>query len=238
MSGVVVLFSGGQDSTTCLYLAIRDVGAENVLALTVDYGQRHAVELQSAKAIARLAKVKHIVTSQIDLSGVNDRNALTAKGVIKPSGGLADNEAPGGLPTTFVPLRNPLLLTIAAMAAANVGAEFVYTGVCQQDYSGYPDCRDSFVDAFNAMLAAALPSSVKTYVVAPLMFTTKADTVKLARSLPGCWDALALSHTCYRGLRPACMQCPACELRQKGFEEAGEVDPANQVVLPRVADYD
>jgi 7-cyano-7-deazaguanine synthase len=100
--------------------------------------------------------------------------------------------------------------------------------VCQTDFSGYPDCRRSFVDALEVALTAALPSSCGPLRIAtPLMWLTKAETVRLARRLPGCWDALAHTVTCYEGARPGCGVCAACVLRARGFAEAGEHDPAS-----------
>ena len=112
--------------------------------------------------------------------------------------------------------------------AVREGARDVVTGTCQTDYSGYPDCRREFVDAFEKALTLAMPSSCgPVRVHTPLMYLTKAETVRLARRLgQGCWDALALSVTCYEGQRPGCGSCPACDLRARGFAEAGEVDPA------------
>lgn len=134
---------------------------------------------------------------------------------------------PEGLPTSFVPGRNALFLTLAGAVAVKLGAKSIVTGTCQTDYSGYPDCRREFIDAQELALTLAMPSSsgpIKIHT--PMMFMTKAETVSLARSLQGCWDALALSITCYNGQRPGCGTCPACVLREKGFAEAGESDPA------------
>ena len=136
---------------------------------------------------------------------------------------------PQGLPTSFVPGRNALLLTLAASFAATLDARDVVTGVCQTDYSGYPDCREEFVTAMQAALNLAMPSSLRPMRLhTPLMHLTKAETVALARRLPGAWDALALSVTCYNGQRPGCEVCPACALRGRGFDEAGEIDPATR----------
>lgn len=233
MKPAVVLFSGGQDSTTCLYLA-RTLFDE-VYALSVHYGQRHRAELEQASRIAQLAGVSHKVIDLPEFGHlVGGATALVRPEVAEAdqpalagSGGLVDAAMPHGLPTSFVPGRNALLLTLAASYAATLGVKDVVTGVCQTDYSGYPDCREEFVTAMQGALDLAMPSSLRPVRLhAPLMRLTKAETVKLARRLPGAWEGLALSVTCYLGQRPGCGACPACELRARGFAEAGETDPA------------
>lgn len=224
MSKAVVLFSGGQDSTTCLYFA--KLLHDSVIAVSVAYGQRHKAELDAAAKIAALAGVEHRVLDLPVLGQLSD-SALVSDAPLTASGGVPDREMPQGLPTSFVPGRNALLLTLAAAVAVKVGARDIYSGVCQTDYSGYPDCRREFVDALERSLTLAMPSSSGPLrIVTPLMHMTKAETVKLARRVPGCWEALALTLTCYNGARPGCGACPACELRAKGFAEAGEADPA------------
>ena len=231
MKTAVVLFSGGQDSTTCLFLA--KTLYDRVVALSVNYGQRHALELQAAREIAARAGVPHYVVELPEYGAlVGSSTALVApREDIDPlplwaAGGLEDDKAPAGLPTSFVPGRNALLLTLAASWAATMNVRDVVTGVCQTDYSGYPDCREEFVLAMQAALNLAMPSSLRPMRLhTPLMHLTKAETVKLARRLPGAWDALALSVTCYDGQRPGCGTCPSCALRAKGFAEAGEQDP-------------
>ncbi len=224
MKKVVVLFSGGQDSTTALYNELAQ-GSE-VTAVSVLYGQRHAAELGAAQQIARLAGVEHVVLDVAALHQLADSALVTSDKPIG-NGGRPDTEMPEGLPTSFVPGRNALLLTLAASVAVKVGAKIIVSGVCQTDYSGYPDCRREFVDALEAALTLAMPSSCGPLVLrTPLMHMTKAETVKLARALPGCWDSLALTVTCYEGKRPGCGACPACVLRARGFAEVGETDPA------------
>ena len=224
MSKCVVLFSGGQDSTTCLYLA--RVLFDEVVAVSVAYGQRHAAELGAAREVAALAGVRHLAL-EAPAVGALGGSALVDRGSpILAGGGHADAAMPGGLPTSFVPARNALFLTLAAAVAVKEGARDVVTGTCQTDYSGYPDCRREFVDAQEQALTLALPSSCGPIRIStPLMWLSKAETVRLARRLPGCWEALALSVTCYEGRRPGCGECPACALRARGFAEAGEVDP-------------
>lgn len=223
----VVLLSGGQDSTTCLYSAIAEHGAARVVAVSVGYGQRHAAELDAAQRIAALAGVQHITLDTTVLAQLGD-SALVTDARIDGDGGREDNEAPGGLPTSFVPGRNMIMLAFAAAVAVKYDARRIYTGVCQTDFSGYPDCRREFVDAMERAATLAMPSSCGPIkIITPLMYLTKAETVKLARELgDACWTALGMSLTCYHGKRPGCGVCPACELRAKGFAEAGETDPA------------
>jgi 7-cyano-7-deazaguanine synthase len=232
MKTAVVLFSGGQDSTTCLYLALTLF--DRVHALSINYGQRHALELQAAREIAARAGVPHHEV-QLPAFGelVGHRTALvrpefarSEQPALAGEGGIVDAAMPQGLPTSFVPGRNALLLTLAASYAATLDAKDVMTGVCQTDYSGYPDCREEFMVAMQGALTLAMPSSLRPMRLhTPLMHLTKAETVTLARRLPGAWESLALSVTCYDGKRPGCGVCPSCTLRLKGFAEAGEVDP-------------
>lgn len=221
----VVLLSGGQDSTTCLYLAKAQYGS--VAAISLDYGQRHAIELDAAAEIAAMAGVPHEGLSIPALQQIGGSALIGAEAPIAGSGGLADAEMPQGLPTSFVPGRNMILLATAAAYAVKAGAKTIVTGTCQTDFSGYPDCRRVFIDAMQVAATLAMPSSCgPIHIDTPLMWLTKAETVALARSLPGCWEALARSVTCYMGERPGCGACPACDLRAAGFAEAGLPDPA------------
>lgn len=223
----VVVLSGGQDSTTCLAWAVREFGRENVHAVSVDYGQRHSAELNAAQEIAEKFGVPWVILTLEALCDLADSALVDPSRALTWEGGRPDAAMPQGLPSSFVPGRNLLLLSLAASFAVKVGAKELVTGVCQTDYSGYPDCRREFVDALEKALTLAMPSSCGPVVIhTPLMHLTKAETVKLARELPGAWEALALSVTCYEGKRPGCGVCPACVLRAKGFAEAGEPDPA------------
>lgn len=194
MSKAVVLFSGGQDSTTCLFWA--RVAFDEVVAVSVFYGQRHRAELRAAQEIAARASVRHLVLEAPALGALGGSALVDSISPIAGSGGHADAQAPGGLPTSFVPGRNALFLALAAAVAVKEGARDVVTGTCQTDYSGYPDCRREFIDAQERALTLAMPSSCPIRVSTPLMYLTKAETVRLARRLPGCWEALALSVTC------------------------------------------
>jgi len=227
----VVLLSGGQDSTTCLGWAQRKF--EGVFTFSVAYGQRHAAELESAAQVAEVFGVDHEVISLPVLSALGD-SALVQPGEIKATGGYADQAAPDGLPTSFVPGRNLLFLAIAGAAAVKVGARHIVTGVCQTDYSGYPDCRTEFIESMEQTLGLAMPSSCGPFNIwTPLMHLTKAETVRMAHEDPITWEALKHTVTCYQGQKPGCGTCPACELRAKGFEEAGLADPAVAAFAPR-----
>jgi 7-cyano-7-deazaguanine synthase len=219
----VVLLSGGQDSTTCLYWAKHHFGELHCIG--IGYGQRHANELKGAKRSARLAGVRFRRLDLKVLAELGGNALVDHKQDLAAVGGRLDIQAPDGLPTSFVPGRNALFLSVAAAYAVQIGAKDIITGVCQTDYSGYPDCREEFVSAMAQALTLAMPSSARPIRVhTPLMFLTKAETVHLARKLDGCWEALALTITCYEGTR--CGTCAACELRARGFAEAGYEDPA------------
>jgi len=212
MEKALVVFSGGQDSTTCLAWA-RD-RFDEVFALTFDYGQRHRVEIDQARKMCDEFGVKHEVL-EIDIFSKLSKNALTHDVEIDPG---SEEE----LPSTFVPGRNQIFLSIACIKAYQLGITNVVTGVCQTDYSGYPDCRRDFIDAIEKASGLAMDTSFQIHT--PLMFLTKAETVLMMDEL-GSLELLRDSHTCYRGMRPACGDCPACELRLKGFAEAGLQDP-------------
>ncbi len=226
----ILLLSGGQDSTTCLGWAFkqREQGAwDEVIALSLFYGQRHASELEAAKKIAKRFEVQHIVENIPVLGAIGGSALVDASKAIEGSGGYGDHAMPQGLPTSFVPGRNLLFLVLAAAYAVKVGAKDIITGVCQTDYSGYPDCREEFVKAANGAINLAMPSEAGPFTIhTPLMHLTKGQTVKLALSLGGpTWGALGDSVTCYHGQHPGCGRCPACELRVMGFADAGMPDP-------------
>ena len=222
----VILLSGGQDSATCLHWALPRF--DSVHALTLSYGQRHATEIEAARTIGRAA-ASHIFV-ELPAFGSLVSSALLGGGQsIDAIGGHVDDQAPQGLPTSFVPGRNLVMLALAASHACSVGARMIVAGVCQTDYSGYPDCRASFIEAMARACSEAMPSSARPIEIeTPLMHLSKADTVALARLLgPAAWAALGQTVTCYEGQRPGCGKCPACVLRARGFAEAGEEDPAH-----------
>ena len=211
----LVVFSGGQDSTTCLHWALRTFAV--VEAIFFDYGQRHASELQAAEAIAGRLKVP-LRVFRLDFFTELGGNAL-----VDP--GLAIAPVPEhGLPNTFVPGRNLIFLTYAASYAFTRDIRDLVTGVCQTDYSGYPDCRDATIKSLETALGLGLGYESGFAIHTPLMFKSKAESVLWAKEL-GALESLAYSHTCYEGKFPPCGKCPACMLRKKGFEEAGIADP-------------
>ena len=214
----LVVLSGGQDSTTCLYWALQRFGAGNVSAVTFDYGQRHRVELDSARTIAAMAQVTHTLLP-IDTFAAIGGNALTDQSIAPQT---EHTEHATELPNTFVPGRNLIFLTFAAALAYTRGIQHSVTGVAQTDYSGYPDCRENTLKALELSLRLGMDAPVTLH--APLMYMSKAETVELARQV-GAMPALAYSHTCYNGAVPPCGQCDSCRLRAKGFAEAGVQDP-------------
>jgi 7-cyano-7-deazaguanine synthase len=213
----LVVLSGGQDSTTCLYWALDKFGSDAVEAITFDYGQRHRVELGCAARVAEFARVPHTVMP-IDTFAALGGNALTDQNI----GVQKDADIETDLPNTFVPGRNIVFLTFAAAYAWQRNIEHLVTGVAQTDYSGYPDCRQETIEALQLTIRLGMASNVVIHT--PLMSLSKKETVLLARDL-GALEAMALTHTCYEGRRPPCGECPACVLRARGFDEAGIEDP-------------
>lgn len=213
MSEALVVLSGGQDSTTCLYWALKQF--DKIQTVTFDYGQRHRNEIDSAKKIAEIAEVPNTIIP-INTFNVFGENALTSDVEVKSE--LGDNN----LPNTFVPGRNLIFLTFAAAYAYQKDIRDLVTGVCETDYSGYPDCRQNTITALELAINLGMESKIKIHT--PLMWMNKAETVKMADKF-GALDALAWSHTCYNNQFPPCGECPACELRAKGFMEAGISDP-------------
>lgn len=205
----IVVFSGGQDSTTCLYWAIEQFN--EVEAVTFDYGQRHQLEIECAKEIADELGIKQHI---LDMSLLHQLapNALT-RGDIKLEEG--DDTK---LPNTFVPGRNLLFLSFAGVLAKQVGAKHLVTGVSETDFSGYPDCRDSFIKSLNVTLNLSMD---ETFVIhTPLMWLDKKEVWGLSDEL-GVLDVIReKTLTCYNGIRAdGCGECPACKLRNQGLEQ-------------------
>ena len=215
-SSCLVLFSGGQDSTTCLYWAKQRFS--NVETIAFDYGQKHKVELEQAALIAKQAQVSHTV---FDITGTLSGSALTEH-ELDVSAKHARNP---DLPASFVPGRNALFLTLAASHAYTRGMQDLVGGMCQTDYSGYPDCRRTFVDAMQLSLSLALEVDLRVHT--PLMYLTKAETWKMAADLDVLDIVREMSHTDYNGDRDnynewgyGNLDNPASELRAKGYHEA------------------
>lgn len=211
MKAVVVL-SGGQDSATCLALAVKKFGAGEVAAITFRYGQRHRLEVKYARALARRFKVAaHKVVS------LGFYRQLTTNALMSPDAKI-ERKRGASCPTTVVEGRNAFFLLAAAVWAKELGATELYTGVSEADFSGYPDCRAAFVRAQERALRLALEWPVK--VVTPFMHMTKADEWRLADRL-GILDVIRDGTlTCYNGIPGAgCGKCPACRLRNRGYRE-------------------
>lgn len=220
MTSAVVLLSGGLDSSTALAVA-RDAGF-TCHALTVRYGQLHEVELAAARRVAAaLGAADHKVV-EVDLSPLAT-SALTTPGIAVPKDrSLEEIGAPGDVPSTYVPARNTVLLSLALAWAETLGAKDLFVGVNVLDASGYPDCRPAFVKAFEALAQVATRSGGFT-VHAPLIELTKAGIIALGTRLGVDY---AITHSCYDPIGDAaCARCDACALRKKGFAEAGVPDP-------------
>ncbi|WP_409939154.1 7-cyano-7-deazaguanine synthase QueC [Kingella denitrificans] len=209
MTQALVVFSGGQDSTTCLFQAMQQYGAENVQAITFAYGQRHGIELERAASIAQELGIRQTV---LDLSLITaiTHNALTdAQAAIETDA--------QGMPNTFVDGRNALFLLYAAIYAKSQNIRDIFIGVCETDFSGYPDCRQIFVQSMNVTLNLAMAYDFRLHT--PLMYLTKKETWALADEL-GVLDYIRTrTHTCYLGVDGGCHECPSCVLRERGLAE-------------------
>jgi 7-cyano-7-deazaguanine synthase len=240
MRGAVVLTSGGQDSTTCLMWAIKQFGAVNIHTVNFFYGQKHSIELDCSTRICRRLGVREPLTLPVDALTVLGGAALTDHGITVE--GQASKEsgnkfaADHGLPSTFVPGRNMLFLTLAAAYGAKNGIYDLVTGVCEADDAGYPDCRAQFIADAQQALSSALDEDVCVH--APLLSISKKDTWLLAGELGGD-DFVKIivdeTHTCYHGVHDedhfhdwgyGCGECPACNERSKGFYAALETAQA------------
>lgn len=209
----VVVFSGGQDSTTCLFWAKERY--EEVIAVSFDYNQKHRLELECAKDICKKHNVEHHI---LDLSLLNQLapNSLTRVDM------EVDKEAPKDkLPNTFVDGRNMLFLSFVAVFAKQRGIRNIITGVSQSDFSGYPDCRDVFIKSLNVTLNLAM--EYEFIVHTPLMWINKEETWKMAYDL-GVLDIVKNDTlTCYNGIiGNGCGECPACKLRKRGYVDFKE----------------
>ncbi|TDT68088.1 preQ(0) biosynthesis protein QueC [Hypnocyclicus thermotrophus] len=205
----VVVFSGGQDSTTLLFKAKKEY--KEVIALSFDYGQKHKLELECAQEITKKHGIEHHI---LDMSLLNQLapNALTRVDVNVPKGEVE------GIPNTFVDGRNMIFLTFAAVFAKQRDINIIITGVSQSDFSGYPDCRDHFIKSLNTTLNLAM--DYQFVVETPLMWLDKAETWNMAYEL-GVLDIIKNDTlTCYNGIKgDGCGECPSCVLRKKGYEE-------------------
>jgi len=205
----LVVFSGGQDSTTCLFWAMKKF--KEVVAITFDYGQRHAQEIACAKQICREFKIEHQLLDMALLSQLSP-NALTNHD-LKVEHGKA-----GSLPSTFVPARNLLFMSFAGAVAYNEGAKHLVTGVSEADFSGYPDCRDAFIKSMNVTMNLSMAQDFVIHT--PLMWRDKSEVWELADKLGKMEYVREKTLTCYEGIiGDGCGTCPSCELRLNGYEE-------------------
>jgi 7-cyano-7-deazaguanine synthase len=228
----VVILSGGQDSTTCLYWALHHFsGPEHIAAVTFDYGQRHKAEVSAAEIICEGADVELHEVIELGPNLLSDSPLTEMDAELETYSSYSEMDKIIGdrVEKTFVPMRNAVFLTFAANRAVALGANSLVTGVCQMDNANYPDCREVFIRSMETTINRALGNPVtgeNAFIIhTPLMWKSKADTVRLARTLPGCWDALAYSHTAYDGSYPPTSRDHASVLRAQGFLEAGEPDP-------------
>jgi len=246
----LVVLSGGQDSVTCLFLALRTFG--EVYAITFDYGQRHKIEIEAAIKVAQMAGLgdRHKIVNIPDI--LVSTSPLTSAAPLEQYENAQQMEEVIGdrVELTFVPMRNMLFLTIAMNHAVALGCDHVVTGICQEDNANYPDCRAEFKKAFQNTANLALGTEGqgnnpgRFEIHAPLMYCDKARTVKLAAEIPECWHALAYSHTSYDGTFPPTDMNHANVLRAQGFEDAGLPDPLvvrawyeGKMPLPVTANY-
>lgn len=225
-SAAVVLLSGGQDSTTCFHLA-RSM-YDRVEAVSFDYGQRHRVELDLAKATAAKYGVPHTMLPVEALQSLGAAS-LTNTGITNTPGGASPEDgswhARHDLPPSFVPGRNLLFFTLAAAYAIPRDITRIVTGVCQQDRAGYPDCRAEFVDAMRQAIAVGMDEP-SFDIIAPLLHLSKAETWALAADLGVTSEIVLTTHTCYEGNRSdlhdwgyGCGVCGACTERARGYRE-------------------
>ncbi|GIM44855.1 7-cyano-7-deazaguanine synthase [Collibacillus ludicampi] len=225
----VVILSGGLDSTTCMAVA-KHRGFE-IWPLTFFYGQKHSIELESAKKVVQAygLKERHFIAN---LNGIIRGSSLTDEDKEIPLD-RSEEEMSKEIPNTYVPARNIIFLSIALSYAESIDARAIFIGVNALDYSGYPDCRPEFIRAFQEVInkgtvAGAHGKGIR--IETPLENMTKGDIVRLGMELHA---PLELTHSCYSGTHPSCGMCDSCQLRIKGFKEAGIIDP-----IPYAIDID
>lgn len=228
MAKALIVLSGGQDSTTCLFWAKQRF--TELHAITFDYGQRHKIEIDAAVKVAELAGVASHEIIEVPNCLIS-ASPLTSDNTLEQYENAAQMEQAIGSrrESTFVPMRNALFLTIAANRAEALGIQDIVTGVCAMDNANYDDCRQIFIEATRTYINTALGHDHRgtppIFIHTPLMYLSKSDTVRLARQLPGCWEAMAYTHTSYDGKYPPTDMNHANVLRAQGFEAAGYPDP-------------
>lgn len=247
LDGAVVLLSGGLDSATVLAMACAAVGADRVVGLSVDYGQRHRFELACAARLCSAMKVADHRCVKIDLRAIGG-SALTDDGIAVPRGDAGAGG--GGIPVTYVPARNMIFMSVAValaeasagrLARARSGAWSVWVGVNAVDYSGYPDCRPAFLESFQTTAALGTKVGVEGQsaairVVSPLIAMSKAEIIRTGARLgvdygltSSCYDPREVVQRDGTSVTRACGVCDSCVIRRRGFVEAGVLDPTGYV---------
>lgn len=221
----VVLFSGGIDSSTCLAMAIKD--GYNVYALTIDYGQKHSSEIKAAQKIAKKLGVANHLILNVPLNLIG-QSALTDDAI-----DVSDANQSGTIPSTYVPARNTIFLSLALGYAEVTNAETIYIGINSADYTGYPDCRPEYISTYEQLANLATKTGVsgnKMTISTPLATLTKAGIIKAGAELG---LDFSLTVTCYRanGKGEACGKCDSCAIRKKGFEDANVTDNTSYYAL-------
>ncbi len=215
MKKALVLFSGGQDSTTCLYWALKQF--DHVEALSFNYEQRHKIELEIAHEIIQKTSVKHHILP------INTFHSLGGSSLTDDIPVKNDLES-NNLPNTFVPGRNIIFLTFAAAMAYQKNISHLVIGVNQTDYSGYPDCRQETMESIEKTILLGMEYNINIHT--PLMLKSKADIWKLSYDL-GCFQIVRdLSHSCYNGVKGGCGKCNACTLRESGLKDFIKLNPS------------
>lgn len=227
MSKAIVLFSGGQDSTTCLFWALNKY--DEVETIGFFYGQRHSVELVCREKILEKLRSKKKNLGKDTLIDISSFGKIASSALTQ--GGQFE-QGSNGLPTSFVPARNLIFLCMAASRAYSIGADSIVTGVCETDYSGYPDCRSNTITAMEDAISFGLDRQIR--IETPLMFLTKSQTWELAEQVGGkeAVDFIVReTHTCYEGDHETlhewgygCGKCPACILRENGYKKFIELN--------------
>jgi 7-cyano-7-deazaguanine synthase len=204
----IVVFSGGQDSTTCLFWAMKRF--KKIIAVTFDYGQRHGLEIDVARDICDEHDIEHHLLDMSLLAQLSP-NALTNHDI------AVEERASNGLPSTFVPARNLLFMSFAGAVAYNKGAKHIITGVSETDFSGYPDCRDTFMKSMNVTMNVSMDEDFVIHT--PLMWRDKAEVWQLSDELGKLEYVRKKTLTCYEGIMgDGCGACPSCKLRLNGYE--------------------
>ena len=223
--GLIVL-SGGQDSATTSLFAREE--CKELYGITFDYNQKHKVEINAAKKIVKLFKFKSHEIIKIPKILKSTSPLIDKKKKLEKYN--SSKEIPKGIEPTFVPSRNILFLTIASNRAVLLGCKIIYTGVCEQDYGGYPDCRKVFIDSIQDTLGLGILGKKKyVKIKTPLMKLTKKDSIKIAlkkcKNMKEFNKIFRETHTCYEGKKGGCGKCHACILRDDGFRQAKISDP-------------